>query len=404
MTTSVMLIANEFHTPLYRDFQARYAVRFVAQVTTLTQAAALLRNNNGLPQPEVIMFGHDLPSAEQVIEFIRKAQQTTTLRGLHFVVMLDQNTAFLSDELTGIAHPMIYQQTTPEMIATALDAAPVRVSQTAAISVINVKGGTGKTSLLVNLADNLVKRGLKIVMLDADVVDGNVAQALGLSSEVETLDRLGNEIAGGGDANQLLPRYLTERSENFFVLPAPGRSDFGHDFLNEVTTAAIFNALVAQRFDVILVDMPGNVRATPFIATMTAYAHAWFYLLYPTGRAFGQKGFTGAAQIVQGLDARERSRMVVYDHESASEVWSAPELQRQYGLPLAGRIPYDPVVEQSQRAGKTVAEYIAIHKNGMFDRARRAVNKLNGGQNYLDAIAQLTDWIVRHDLKGGPTA
>lgn len=71
----VMLVANEFYIPLYRELQAKYAVRFVAQVTTLTQAAGLLKNSNGLPQPEAIIFGHDLASSEQVIEFIRKAHR-----------------------------------------------------------------------------------------------------------------------------------------------------------------------------------------------------------------------------------------------------------------------------------------------------------------------------------------
>lgn len=324
------------------------------------------------------------------------------MRNRRFIAVFDQNTAFLSDELTGSAHTMIYQQTTPEMLAGVLGATPVRTGRTAVLSVINVKGGTGKTSLLVNLAGTLAGRGLKTVVLDADAVDGNVAQALGLSSDVETLDRLGYDIILGGDANELITRYLTERSDNLFVLPAPGRSDFGHDNLNEVTATAIFNALIAQRFDVILVDLPGNVRSTPFVSTLATYPHAWFYLLYPAGRTFDQKGFTGAAQIVQGLNARDRSRIVVYDHAATGEAWSSRELERQHGLPLAGWIPYDPVVEQSQRAGQTATEYVAVNQNRWLDRARRGINKLGGNQSYLEAIAQLGDWIINHDLEGQP--
>lgn len=384
----LLLVAGDGYAPLYRELQAQYAVRFIAQATTLRQAAALLHPQ--LPQPDIVLLGHDLTPVGQVIDFVRKAQAAGPRR---MVVLLDQTAEFLTDDLAGIATPLLFQQTTPAGLAAALDAAPVRVGRTVALAVINVKGGTGKTSLLVNLAATLAGRGLKTVILDADVVDGNVAQALGLPPGDQTLERLGRDIGRGQDAAQLISQYLVQRQENLFVLPAPGRSDYGQDNLNEVTAGAIFNALIAARFDLILIDLPGNVRATPFIATMAAYPHAYFYLLYPTGRAFGQKGFTGATQIVHGLDSRARSRVVVYDQ--GGEPWSEAEFARQQQLPLAGVIPFDPTVELAQRAGQTAAEYSAAHRAGLL---ARAVNRLNGGRDYLRSINALADWVQRHDL------
>jgi len=394
----VMLVANNVYEPLYLELQTRYAVRFMAQVTTLRQAALLL--NGQLPLPELVVFGPDLSPAGQVVEFVRKAQTSSALRPLKLVVLLDQNAAFLANELTGLAQTLVFQETTPASLAALLGAPPVRQGRTTALAVINVKGGTGKTSLLVNLGDALARRGLKTVVLDADVVDGNVAQALGLKSGEETLDRLGSEIARGQDVNQLIPRYLAQRRENLYVLPAPGRSDYHQDNLNEVTAGAIFNALVAQRFDLILIDLPGNVRATPFIATLAAYPHAYFYLLYPTGRAFGQKGFTGAAQIIHGLASQARSRVVVYDNGAADETWSEQEFARQHNLPLAGVIPFDPLVEKSQRAGQTAAEYIAAQ--GSLFRARRAVSRFGGGRDYLASIDRMADWVQAQDITGAP--
>jgi Mrp family chromosome partitioning ATPase len=391
----VMLVAHNVYAPLYLELQAKYAVRFMAQVTTLRQAALLLNGQATLP--ELVILGPDLSPAGQVVEFVRKAQTSSALRQVKFVVLLDQNAAFLAGELTGLAQTLVFQDTTPASLAALLNASPVRQGRTTALAVINVKGGTGKTSLLVNLGDALARRGLKTVLLDADVVDGNVAQALGLKSGDETLDRLGSEIARGREVNELIPRYLVQRRENLYVLPAPGRSDYNQDNLNEVTAGAIFNALVAQRFDLILIDLPGNVRATPFISTMAAYPHAYFYLLYPTGRAFGQKGFTGATQIVHGLASQERSRVVVYDSGTGGEAWSEPEFVRQHNLPVAGVIPYDPLVEQSQRAGQTAAEYVAAQ--GRMFQARRAVSRFSGGgRDYLAELEKLADWVQRHDL------
>jgi len=391
----LMLIANNVYAPLYLELQARYAVRFMAQVTTLRQAAALLTGS--LPFPEVILFGPDLSPAGQVVDFVRKAQTNSALRQLKFVVLLDQNAAFLAGELTGLAQTLVYQETTAVDLAALLGASSVRQGRTTALAVINVKGGTGKTSLLVNLGDALARRGLKTVVLDADVVDGNVAQALGLKSGDQTLDRLGSDIARGQDVNELIPRYLVQRRENLYVLPAPGRSDYHQDNLNEVTAGAIFNALITQRFDLILIDLPGNVRATPFIATLAAYPHAYFYLLYPTGRAFGQKGFTGATQIVHGLAAQGRSRIVVYDN-GEGDAWSEQEFARQHNLPLAGVIPYDPLVEQSQRAGQPAAEYAAAQ--GTLVRLRRTMARFNNGRDYLASIDRLADWVQAHDITG----
>jgi Mrp family chromosome partitioning ATPase len=134
-------------------------------VTTLRQAALLL--NSQLTPPELIIFGPDLSPAGQVVEFVRKAQTNSALRQIRFVVLLDQNAAFLANELTGLAQTLVFQEVTAASLATLLGVAPVRQGHTTALAVINVKGGTGKTSLLVNLGDALARRGLKTVILDS---------------------------------------------------------------------------------------------------------------------------------------------------------------------------------------------------------------------------------------------
>lgn len=390
---TILLVANDLHAPLYRELQAKYAVRFIAQVTTLRQAAALLKE--GSQMPEAIILGHDLTPAGQAVEFVRRTQSSSTLRQTRVVALFDRNAAFLATELTGLARTLIFQESGPAELAAALEAEPVKVGRTVALTVINVKGGTGKTSLLTNLAGTLAERGLKTAILDADMVDGNVSQALGLAHSGQTLDKLAAEIGRGQAANQTLARYLVQRSDNLFVLPAPGRSDYEHDFLNEVTAGAIFNALVARRFDLVLVDMPGNVRSTPFIATLAAYPAAFFYLLYPTGRAFGQKGFAGTAQLIDGLDAAGRSRIVVYQNDDSH--WTEKGMAEQWGLPVAGSIPHDPLVEQSQARGQTAAEFVAA-QSGLLNRARRLVNQ-GSGQAYLRRLDQLAGWIIAHDLE-----
>src|SRR5579884_1318146 len=64
----------------------------------------------------------------------------------------------------------------PELQARALNASPVQV-----IAVTGGKGGTGKSSVAVNLATSLVQAGRRAMLLDGDLGLANVDVLLGLA-------------------------------------------------------------------------------------------------------------------------------------------------------------------------------------------------------------------------------
>lgn len=390
----VLFVTNDYHLPLYSELQQKYAIKSAGVATSLRVAATLLQSGEELP--DAIVLGHDLTPPTKAIEFVRKGMQVGVLRNLTWIVLLDRNVAFMGNELSGVARTLVFQDTTAESLAAALDAQPVQTRRTRTLAVINTKGGTGKTSIIVNLADVLACRGLRTLIMDADVADGNVALALGVPPAAPTIDMLAREISRGKDVYQVISHYLYERGPNLFVLPAPDRRDYGQDYLNEVTATAILNAIGVQRFDVALIDLPGNVRATPFVAPLVLSPHAYFYLIYPLGRTFGAKGFDGAAQIISGLNARERSRMVVIE-SGDGEAWSEAELLRTWSMPMAGKLPHDPIVEKSQAMGKTVRELLASQK-GLGAQFSRGLSTLAGHRAYGVAIEELADWIIKNEL------
>ena len=399
MREVLFVTTKTYPDSLYSRAQQGYALH-TAVVPNLRMAASILQDQAGAP-PEVVVLGHDLSPPNQVIAFVRRAMSAPALRDIVWIVVLDQNIAFLGEELAGQARVMVFQETQPGHLADAIGAQATKTDRTVVISAVNIKGGTGKTSLTINLADALAEQDLKTIVVDADVADGDVAEALGVPSSAPTIDKLARELAQSSrDPHQLLAQYIYERSPNLHVLPAPGRSDYGQDYLSEVTAKAILDALTTHHYDVVLVDLPGNIRGTPFTATLAGWSTCRFLLLYPTGYTFGIKGFNGGFQILTSLNAQGRSQIVVV--ENGDEPWSKSELEREYGLPVAATLPFDPLVEKSQAVGKTVRE-LEPGRRGVI-RLSRLVEKLGGTSRYNDMVNYLAARVMDSDFARGEVA
>jgi flagellar biosynthesis protein FlhG len=86
-------------------------------------------------------------------------------------------------------------------------AGPIRV-----ISVTSGKGGVGKSNVVVNLGLALAQRGLKVLLLDADLGLGNLDILLGLSPRFTLQDALASQLA--------LAEVIVEGPGGLKILPA----------------------------------------------------------------------------------------------------------------------------------------------------------------------------------------
>src|SRR5664280_1367937 len=68
-------------------------------------------------------------------------------------------------------------------------AGPLRV-----ISVTSGKGGVGKSNVVVNLGLALAQRGLKVLLIDADLGLGNLDILLGLTPQFTLQDALASQL------------------------------------------------------------------------------------------------------------------------------------------------------------------------------------------------------------------
>jgi len=139
-----------------------------------------------------------------------------------------------------------------KMLARRAGAAHVKGSPTAPLVVIlGPKGGTGKTIVSTNLAVELARRDMRVVLVDLDLQFGDIGLALGLVPE-----RTVYELAKAGRPydHDKLDRHLMRHPSGVKVLVGPTRPDHASavtvDFLRDVY------ASVRTMCDIVIVDTP----------------------------------------------------------------------------------------------------------------------------------------------------
>ena len=119
------------------------------------------------------------------------------------------------------------------------------------ISVLGLKGGSGKTLTATNLAVALAGAGHRVTIVDLDLQFGDVGLALGLSPERTVYDLI---CSGGSLDAEKLEDFLVEHSSGVRALLAPARPDQAgmvtSDFLRDVY------AVLREVNDFVVVDTP----------------------------------------------------------------------------------------------------------------------------------------------------
>jgi MinD-like ATPase involved in chromosome partitioning or flagellar assembly len=123
-----------------------------------------------------------------------------------------------------------------------------RTSRT--IMVSSTKGGTGKTSIAVNVAVELAQHRLRTLLIDLDVQFGDVGIVLGLERPEKTLYDLA-AAAGELDAEKLRG-YIVRHTTGVHVLPAPLRPEDA-DAVDAARIASVLQ-IAREMYDAIVID------------------------------------------------------------------------------------------------------------------------------------------------------
>ncbi|MEB2780802.1 ParA family protein [Algoriphagus sp. C2-6-M1] len=157
------------------------------------------------------------------------------------------------------------------------------------ISIMNHKGGTGKTTSSINIGAGLARKGFKVLLLDIDS-QANLTEGLGIvDPEISVYDSIRE--------NKALP--ILNISENLDLVPSSiDLLGAEMEIVSKIGREQIINKLlkpVRENYDYIIIDCPPSVG----LLTVNAMVASDTILLPLQGEYFAYKGVDRLLGIVQ---------------------------------------------------------------------------------------------------------
>lgn len=159
------------------------------------------------------------------------------------------------------------------------------------LAISNRKGGTGKTTVSVNLAATLAQQGLRVLLIDLDS-QGHCAVGLGLTP-TQGMPTV-HDLFTNADA-QLGAAITPTALPTLWLAPSDPRFDHGSGVRDDTRLRrAIADEALENRFDLIVIDTPPSMDALLMNALLAATRVLVPYVPHPLS-------FDGLRQLVRAL-------------------------------------------------------------------------------------------------------
>jgi len=219
-------------------------------------------------------------------------------------------------------------------------AGPLRV-----ISVTSGKGGVGKSNVVVNLGLALAQRGLKVLLIDADLGLGNLDILLGLTPQLTLQDALAAQLK--------LAEVIVDGPGGLKILPASsGIAEMA--MLDEFQKLFLLNEMdhYTEDVDVVLIDTGAGISPNVLFFNIGAQERILVVNNQPPAIAdayalikilVSQHGETRFKLLVNGLAHRREAELVYRTLLRVADRF----LGREIILDYLGFIPYDPTLPKA---------------------------------------------------------
>ncbi len=214
------------------------------------------------------------------------------------------------------------------------------------VVVLSPKGGSGKTTIAVNLASALAKVAPgRVVLVDFDCQFGDVATAFGLEPE-RTLTDLGTVVDLDAAKVKL---FLTRAGDDgLYVLPSSGSPDEA-DVISEAFAKQVLELLAAE-FDYVVVDTAAGIDER----SLAAVSMATDLLCVASMDVMSIRNLVKELEILDRLGIGEPSRHFVLNNFDEHSSLKLRDIERAVGMPAEFRITSSPLVVQRANEGRVI--------------------------------------------------
>ena len=241
------------------------------------------------------------------------------------------------------------------------------------------KGGVGKTTTSSLIARALAERGRKVVAIDTDS-NPNLGMSLGLSfEEIEAIPQLPRALLVGakGDvrAEDVIDTYGHSTPFGVTLISAIKVNEAGAGCTcgGHASVRSFLGDVLEENADVTLVDMEAGLEHLSRSGGTLAYADVLLVIMEPSRKSIITAARTIALAEELGIP---RTFGVGNKARLPDDAEFFEKVCAEYGVPLAGVIPYDTAVVEADRAGSSLA-------TGSGDAVRREIDKV---VDFLDGV------------------
>jgi pilus assembly protein CpaE len=221
------------------------------------------------------------------------------------------------------------------------------------VAVFNPKGGVGKTTVATNLATALqVRKGQKVLLIDADTVTGHVATSLGVEAVRTVVDAWRDELEGG--PIESLTEIASAHPSGLQVV-ALTASPLHTEILDPSRISDAINA-ARRGFDFVVVDLHPSYSSL----NQAIFEKADRILVPVTPDVPAIRAAVQLAGVASELGIRERLALVINRANSGVGV---TDLERTVGMPALAQVRSGGMLfVRATNEGRTVIEMFPKEK------------------------------------------
>lgn len=214
------------------------------------------------------------------------------------------------------------------------------------VTIFSAKGGVGKTTLATNIAAYLASTGAKTLLIDLDLMFGDVAISFQLVPERSMTDVAA--MQGNIDDRGLESLVTVHQESGLHVIPAP--ADPGD--ADRIPSAVVEELLRVARakYDYVIVDTPPNLTEH----VLTACDLSDLTLLIATLDIPAVKNLRIAITTLDTLGAAKDARAVVLNRSDAKVGLRADDVESALKHPIGSTLPTSQSVPSSINRGVPV--------------------------------------------------